>query len=68
MMQPSALKAQKTATVSGEYTYVITEIHWGTLNQEAKTVEVVKTCSVCDESAERDARGHQGGIRRDGNL
>lgn len=44
-----------TKTISlplAEHTYVITEIHWNTLNQEARTVEVVKTCSVCDESAE----------------
>ncbi len=44
-----------TKTVSlplAEHTYTITEIHWNTLNQEAMTVEVVKTCSVCDESAE----------------
>ena len=45
-----------TKTVSlplAEHTYVITEIHWNTtLNTEAMTVEVVKTCSVCDESAD----------------
>ena len=44
-----------TKTVSlplAEHTYVITEIQWNTLNQEARTVEVVKTCSVCDESAD----------------
>ena len=44
----------KTVSLSlAEHTYTITEIHWNTtLNTEAMTVEVVKACSVCDESAD----------------
>jgi len=53
LMLPSALKAQKTATVSGEYTYVITENDDVTLNEaKRKCIELAKAACIKAEFGE----------------